>query len=187
MAETEEIFGKVIGLTVKETGWTQFDVQVDGESYPVPVSTKLDAIIAQGKEALTWPFAHVRYKPSTNINPNTQKPYRGGTAAEFLPATPADVEKAQVASSGNGGFRMSQKDLHIVRESALKSAFGYGSYAFSQAKEEGDRARLEIYLMALAGRLEGWILRPAEDVEADDPPPLTDQDAPDIDDSVPFV
>lgn len=161
MTETAELFGKVIGLEVKDTGWTQFNVQVEGDKYPVPVSTKIDDIIAQGKEALTWPFAHVRYTPSTNINEKTGKPYRGGRAAAFLPATPADVEKAQAASVDGVGSRGPQKDLTIVRESALKTAFGFGAYAFAGAKEEGERARLEIYLMALAGRLEGWILRPS--------------------------
>lgn len=183
MTDTAEIFGKVVGIEVKDTGWTQFNVQVEGENYPVPVSTKLDAIIAQGKEALTWPFAHVRYKPSTNINPNTQKPYRGGTAAEFLPATPADVEKAQVPDTAGVGVRAPQKDLTIVRESALKTAFGFGAYAFAAAKEDGEKARLEIYLMALAIRLEAWILRPSELVAAT---PTAEPDAVIEDEDIPF-
>lgn len=188
MSETLEARGKVTGFEAKNGGIRVFSVDTGGQ-WPLKVATKKDEIIAQGMEAIEWDAATVRYveSDSKNINDNTGLPYKNRYVQSFLPVTPAE---ARQAAQGNGGFlraRPPEERLSIERQSAARTAFDYGAYAFAKTWD-GNRTELELYLFGLASRLEAHVSRAAEDTPAEDErPPLSDQDAPDVDDDIPFV
>lgn len=190
MSETLEAKGKVTGFEAKNGGIRVFSVDTGGQ-WPLKVATKKDEIIAQGMEAIEWDAATVRYveSDSKNINENTGLPYKNRYVQSFLPVTPAE---AAAAAKGNGGgfmrARPPEERLSIERQSALKTAFGYGAFKFAQTKATEERTELELYLFGLATRLEAHVARSAEDTPADDErPPLTDQDAPVVDEDIPFA
>lgn len=194
MTDVLEATGKVTGIEERAAGFRRITVDV-GRQYPLRVDTKLDTVIDQAREALDWPAALVRYteSESQNENPKTGKPYTNRYATEFLPVTPADLAKAQEKQGDNGGQYWKPRDpgerLSIERQSALRTAFEFGAYRLGTLKTAEERAELELYLFGLATRLEAHVVRPAEGDESapeDGPPPLTDADAPVIDD-VPFV
>lgn len=191
MSETLEAKGKVTGFEAKTGGIRVFSVDTGGQ-WPLKVATKKDEIIAQGMEAIEWDAATVRYveSDSKNINDNTGLPYKNRYVQSFLPVTPAE---ARQAAQGNGGFlraRPPEERLSIERQSALKTAFGYGAYAFAKSWGTDEAIALELYLFGLATRLEAHVARSAEDTPAgvdDERPPLSDADAPPDDSDIPFA
>lgn len=195
MTDTLEATGKVTGFEMKSGGMRVFSVDTGGQ-WPLKVATKKEDIIAQGLEALEWDAATVRYteSDSKNINEHTGEPFKNRYVQSFLPQTPAEAKAAAEAAKQGGGFmraRPPEERLSIERQSALKTAFGFGAYKLAQCKTSEERAELELYLFGLATRLEAHVARPAEDTPVgtdDEPPPLTDADAPPIvDEDVPFV
>lgn len=190
MTDTLEATGRVTGIEERPGGFRRISVDV-GRQFPLRVDTKLDTVIQQAREAMEWDAALVRYteQESKNTNPNTGEPYTNRYVKEFLPVTPAEAKQAAEASKGNGGSRWSrppEERLSIERQSAARTAFDYGAYAFAKAWS-GTQTELELYLFGLATRLEAHVARAAEDTPADDErPPLADTDEPVFDSDVPF-
>src|SRR5688500_6210183 len=71
-----DVHGLLQGVEARSNGWMRFLILEPGKQYPVKCDTKQQESINAAMSLMNQPVsAQVREQPSTNINPNTNRPY----------------------------------------------------------------------------------------------------------------
>ena len=154
----------------EKNGWTSFAIAVDGNNYPVRLSTKLPALIEQGRAAGQSRAVWTAKESDGAENPN--KPgtrYRnryleavevGGTVTENPPAANASGQASRNAeSSGRAPLASGDKDRAITRMAVLKAAAEVvASEEFAPGEDKGAAT------IALAARFETWVYRDVDEI-----------------------
>ncbi len=170
-AETKTIGGKCSEISEKN-GWTSFSIDV-GSQYPVRLSTKLPALIEQGR-AVGQEYAYWTFKESQGgENPN--KPGTFYTNRYFESVTTDPSGAADVAASSSGTPRPQaqaassapthaplppgDKDRAITRMAVLKAAAEACS-GIEYAPGEDAAA----VVIAMAERFERWVYRDTDEI-----------------------
>ena len=183
-AETKQIVGQCVEITEKN-GWTSFSVDV-GTQYPVRLSTKVAAIIEQGRavgsDVATWTFKESQgnenpNKPGTYyMNRYLDKAEAGERTAEQVAGDEAHSPGSDSARTASGTpvptphhepIAPADKDRAITRMSCLSSAANLLQGVVFE--NEGQRVAAWI---AAAAAAERHVYRDIED--------------PDYDSSIPF-
>jgi hypothetical protein len=135
----------------EKNDWTTFNINI-GSQYPVRLSTKLEALIKQGREAkkerAVWSFSESQggenpNKPGTHyINRRLEKVEVGGAL---------DPTQARGGPAGNAGGRSSDERHSIERQTIIKAAMA----AFPP-----DRIKTGEDWFKLIDRLDDWMQRP---------------------------
>lgn len=182
---TLQVLGTLTGEMQKEGGWSEFHVAVEGNQYPLRLSTKLDDIKEQARAAFgmgetLWTFGQSDGKENPNRpgtfykNRRLKKAEVGGTpdpalqqpgTLERLPGLPSPPVTDDRAES-------------IERQVILK--------AFAPLLQAGNDFELEQW-WKLVERADAWFATPragaAKGAEVPPPPPPA---AADDDDGIPF-
>lgn len=170
--ETKQIVGVCEEISEKN-GWTAFAINV-GSQYPVRLSTKLPALIEQGRavgqQQAVWTFK----ESQGGENPNkpgtfyTNRYFDGVTtdmeAHDSVAANNTPSRNAPAAQT-HAPLPAGDKDRAITRMAVLKVAAtivaaGYGSPA-TDPNGESDAGTDTI---ALAARFETWVYRDTDDI-----------------------
>ena len=169
--DTHTIVG-TCGEISERNGWTSFAISVPGKQYPVKLSTKLPALIEQGRavgdQVATW-----RYKEteSEKINENTGKPFVNRYFESVTPgaqAAPTDQPAAAAPASGSSPASQSGKypslaggdrERSIVRQTCIKAAAELYMGRGEPAVDDPDAPDYALDVIRAAGRFENWILR----------------------------
>ena len=175
--DTHTIVGTCSEIS-ERNGWTSFAIAVPGKQYPVKLSTKLPALIDQGRavgdQVATW-----RFKESQGgENPNKPGTYYTNRYLDGVTVGVAEGEAAPAASAPassssstpqTGKFQAlagGDRERSIVRQTCVKAASelyaGKGTAAPVDPEEPHDDWALEV--MRAAARFETWILRDLTEV-----------------------
>ncbi len=182
-AETKQIVGQCVEITEKN-GWTSFSVDV-GTQYPVRLSTKVAAIIEQGRavgsDVATWTFK----ESQGNENPNKPGTYymnryldkaeagdggAPGASSIGAPASTASGTSTQstpVPTPHHEPIAPADKDRAITRMSCLSSA----ANLLQGVGFENEGQRIAAWIAAAAAA-ERHVYRDIEDPEYDDSVPF---------------
>ena len=159
-ATTKQIEGVCSEISEKN-GWTTFHIDV-GSQYPVRLSTKLPALIEQGRAAgqqrALWTYKESQGAENPN-KPGTHYTNRylssvevGATAAPAAPTTSAPAAAHQPLPQGD-------KDRAITRMAVLKAA---AEVCASVDYAPGEDIAAEV--IAVAARFETWVYRDVDDI-----------------------
>ncbi len=165
--ETVEVQYEGVCTEISEArGWTAFSISVDGMQYPVKLSTKLPALIEQGRAAGQSRAVWTAKESDGAENPN--KPgtrYRnrylhsvevGGTAE---PVAPRPVTQTASSEPAHQPYAQGDKDRAITRMAVLKAAAEVcASVDFAPGEDVGAE------VIALAHRFEVWVNRDIDEV-----------------------
>jgi len=174
-AETKQIVGQCVEITEKN-GWTSFSVDV-GTQYPVRLSTKVAAIIEQGRaigaDVGVWTFKESQgnenpNKPGTyymNRYLDKAEPATGTTFAESPgPGTAGTASGTPVPTPHHEPIAPADKERTILRQTCLKVA-GTLFTAKGNVETVGDGQRDNVSeLLAAADRMERWVMRDIDEV-----------------------
>jgi hypothetical protein len=165
-AETKQIEGVCEEISEKN-GWTAFAINV-GSQYPIRISTKLPALIEQGRAAgqqrAVWTFKETQggenpNKPGTfYTNRYFESVEVGGTAEPSSP-TPHPTAQAAVTAT-HSPLPPGDKDRAITRMAVLKAAAEVCANP-ANVSPDGDVAA---EVIAMAARFETWVVRDLDDV-----------------------
>jgi len=177
-AETKQIVGQCVEITEKN-GWTSFSVDV-GTQYPVRLSTKVAAIIEQGRaigaDVGVWTFKESQgnenpNKPGTyymNRYLDKAEPATGTTFAESPgPGTAGTASGTPVPTPHHEPIAPADKDRAITRMSCLSSA----ANLLQGVVFENEGQRIAAWIAA-ASAAERHVYRDIEDPEYDDSVPF---------------
>jgi hypothetical protein len=173
---TQTIVGTCSGITEKPSGWTEFAIMAPGKQYPMKLSTKLPALIEQGR-AVGDAVATWSYKEQEGA----ENPNRPGT--HYMNRYFEGVELGAVATQPSGGSVPAQsghyealpagdRERSIVRQTSIKAACdlymgrGEGVTGLEDPNEQED---WPLRVIQAAARFETWILR---DLTPDDSIPF---------------
>jgi hypothetical protein len=199
-AEKKAIFGQCEAISPpNEQGWVTFSINI-GKQYPVKLSTKVPAVIEQGRaagmQASTW-----HYKESQG-NPNPHKPgefYKN----RFFESVEVGVQNTEaVATSNPSASQTPRVEAHhdplaeadkqraITRMSCLSSATNlYMGLGLELAATSPD-ADAVVAILSAAQRFERWVYRDIDEVPspsgAETPPPADDPPFGGPDDGIPY-
>ena len=175
-AQTLQIVGTCSEISEKN-GWTAFHIMVPGKQYPVRLSTKLPALIEQGRAVgdavATWTFKESQggenpNKPGTFFTNRYFEGVELGAAAQ--PAAPASGSQP-VQTGHYEPLPAGDRERSIVRQTSIKAAaelyMGRGDESPSDPNEEKEDWPLQV--IKAASRFETWILR---DLTPDDELPF---------------
>lgn len=171
---TDSVTKTIVGVCEEiseKNGWTTFHVNA-GSKYPVRLSTKLPALIEQGREAgsetAAWTYKEVE---SDTINENTGKPYVNryvekvevGDHAASAPNTGVTSAPERPQAGAHDPVAIGDKERLIVRQTCLKVA-GQLFSGLGNVEKVDERDNV-VELIAAAARFETWLYR-----DIDDPP-----------------
>jgi hypothetical protein len=150
----------------EKNGWVTFSIGV-GSQYPVRLSTKLPALVdegrAVGQQRAVWSFSESEgaenpNRPGTNyINRRLEKVEVGGTVSAPHP-------QAQAASSTptHAPLPPGDKDRAITRMAVLKAAAEIVAARVASGNYPPDDEGA--YAISLASRFETWVYRDVSDI-----------------------
>lgn len=161
-AVTKQIEGVCEEISEKN-GWTSFAINV-GSQYPVRLSTKLPALIEQGRAAgqqrAVWTFKETQGGENPN-KPGTHYTNRyfdsvevGGTVTEA-----ANLPAASSSGTTHAPLPPGDKDRAITRMAVLKAAAEVGA-----SIEYAHREDIAGEVIAMAARFETWVMRDVDDI-----------------------
>ena len=150
----------------EKNGWTTFAINV-GRQYPVRLSTKLPALIEQGRAAGDQRAVWSAKESQGGENPN--KPgthytnrYLDGVVVGVLPNDPHDpsqVPRPSISSPTHTPYAQGDKDRAITRMAVLKAAAEVcASVDYAPGEDIGSE------VIALAHRFEVWVNRDIDEV-----------------------
>jgi hypothetical protein len=180
-AETKQIEGVCEEISEKN-GWTAFAINV-GSQYPVRISTKLPALIDQGRAAgqqrAMWTFKESqggenpnkpgtfytnRYFESVEVGGPTHVPPQGWEQAE-KDAAPRPTAQAASSTPTHAPLPPGDKDRAITRMAVLKAAAEITAAEVAGGIASGASADdLAGSTIAIASRFENWVYRDVTDI-----------------------
>ncbi len=168
-AETKTIGGKCEEISEKN-GWTSFAINV-GSQYPVRLSTKLPALIEQGRavgqEYALWTFKESQggenpNKPGTFYTNRYFESVTTDVDAAPEPASPRPQAQAASSAPTHVPLPPGDKDRAITRMAVLKAAAEIVAAVVGRLDVEVSDPCSEA--IALASRFETWVYRDVDDL-----------------------
>ncbi len=150
----------------EKNGWVNFSINV-GSTYPIRLSTKLPALVDQGRAAGQQPAVWTYTESQGGENPNKPGTFYmnrrlegvevGGTAAPS--ETPRPQTQTTSSEPAHQPYKQGDKDRAITRMAVLKAAAEM--CARNEWQENEDPAGTAI---AMAERFERWVYRDVSDI-----------------------
>ncbi len=181
--ETESKQAKGICTEISEKGdWTTFHIDTGGQ-WPVKLSTKLEALVAQGREAknaeAVWTYKESEggdnpHKPGTKFKNRWLTSVEVGGDVTIAYSQPVN---AGGNASAHQAMQAGDKDRAITRMTCLKAAADLYSAGRMSKDDEGDPP---LGVMKAAARFETWIYRDISDTPSEAGRPALSQHDADI-------
>jgi hypothetical protein len=170
---TKQIVGVCEEISEKN-GWTSFHINV-GSQYPVRLSTKVAAIIEQGRgvgqETATWTFKESQggenpNKPGTYYTNRYLDKVEAGSVAEPDTASGTGQAPQRPTEGVHEPLPIGDRERGIVRQACLKAAAtlftGKGNVEVI-SDDPADRDNVT-EVIAAAQRFENWVMRDLDDI-----------------------